>query len=95
LIGRSCGPFAREPDRREAYECGRAAVLAALAGETDVMVALHRDSTTFLTPLDTVARQERSLPQEWIAADGNNVTAEFLEYARPLIGEIPGYGSMW
>jgi 6-phosphofructokinase 1 len=95
LIGRSCGPFARELDRREAYECGRAAVRAAVAGETDVMIALRRDSTTFLTPLDTVARRERSLPREWISAEANNVTAEFLEYARPLIGEIPGYGSMW
>ena len=101
LVGRSCGPFARELDRQEAYECGRAAVLAATAGETEVMVAIRRDadspyrSTTFLTPLETVARRERSLPSSWIAETGNDVTAEFLRYARPLVGEIPGYGPMW
>ncbi len=79
LIGRSCGPFARELDRLEAYECGRAAVLAAKAGETEVMVALRRDSDRrteqpFLTPLETVARRERPLPADWIAEDGNDVT---------------------
>ncbi len=101
LVGRSCGPFARELDRQEAYECGRAAVLAAAAGETEVMVAIRRDadspyrSSTFLTPLETVARRERPLPPAWIAEAGNDVTAEFLRYARPLVGEIPGYGPMW
>jgi 6-phosphofructokinase 1 len=101
LTGRSCGPSARALDREEAYECGRAAVFAADAGETEVMVAIRRDtdepyrSSTFLTPLETVARRERSLPPSWIAEAGNDVTAEFLRYARPLVGEIPGYGPMW
>jgi 6-phosphofructokinase 1 len=101
LVGRSCGPFARELDRQEAYECGRAAALAAAAGETEVMVAIRRDadspyrSSTFLTPLEAVARRERPLPPAWIAEAGNDVTEEFLRYARPLVGEIPGYGPMW
>jgi 6-phosphofructokinase 1 len=101
LIGRSCGPFTREFDRKEAYACGRAAVLAAAAGEREVMVAIRRDadfpyrSSTFLTPLETVARRERNLPPDWINEAGNDVTAEFLQYARPLVGEIPGYGPMW
>lgn len=95
LIGRSCGPFARELDRREAYECGRAAVLAAAAGESEVMVALRSDSSTFLTPLETVARRERLLPPDWIAESGHDVTADFRRYASPLVGEIPGYGPMW
>ena len=95
LLGRTCGPFTRERDRREAYECGRAAVQAALSGQTDVMVALAVDSTTFLTPLETVARVERVLPPEWIAPDGNDVTAAFRDYAAPLIGEVQGYGPMF
>jgi 6-phosphofructokinase 1 len=101
LIGRSCGPFAREVDRAEAYECGRAASRALLAGESEVMVAIRRDSdspyrsSTFLAPLGDVARLERFLPHAWIAESGTDVTAGFLRYARPLVGEIPHYGSMW
>ncbi len=95
LMGRSCGPFARESDRRDAYDCGRAAVRAALAGESEVMVALNAGSTTFLTPLATVAGTERALPAEWISAEGNDVTADFRAYAAPLIGEVQGYGAMF
>ena len=95
LLGRSCGSLTRERDRSEAYECGQTAVRAALAGATDVMVALAGDSSTFLTPLDTVARAERTFPLEWIAPEGNDVTAAFREYAAPLIGEVPGYGVMF
>jgi 6-phosphofructokinase len=95
LLGRSCGPFARERDRREAYECGRAAVRAAAAGEADVMVALWSDSSTFLTPLESVARKERRLPAEWIGEQSNDVTAAFRDYAIPLVGEVDGYGGMW
>ena len=101
LMGRSCGPFALETDRREAYECGRAAVLAGAAGESEVMVAIRREadatyrSGTFVTPLTSVAREERPLPADWIAEASNDVTAEYRRYALPLVGEIQGYGPMW
>lgn len=79
-------------DREEAYEVGCAAVRAAVAGETDKMVALIRQpgSTyavkTALVPLDNVANVEKLLPREYINEQGNGVTEAFLEYARPLIG---------
>lgn len=97
LVGRSCAPFAAEIDRREAFECGRAAVRAAFEGRSGVMVALCRDSaspyssSTFLTPLDTVAGRERLMPLDWIAAAGNDVNSGFLEYVRPLVGDIRHY----
>jgi len=91
LVGRSCGPFARERDRRESYECGRAAVEAALHDETRVMVALNYDSSTFLTPLEAVAGKHRRFPEEWISEEGNDVTQEFKHYAEPLIGPVTGY----
>ena len=78
-------------------ECGRAAVRAALEGHSGVMVALRRDSntpyasSTFLTPLEGVAGRERLLPPEWIAPAGNDIGSAFLEYVRPLVGEIRGY----
>ena len=97
LLGRSCGPFASPLDRAEAYECGRAAAQAAVEGRSGCMVALRRESnqpyrsSTFLTPLETVARGERTLPPDWIAPEGNDVLPAFQDYARPLIGDVPGY----
>jgi len=91
LLGRCCGEFATALDRREAFACGRAAAVAADEGESGVMVALRRDSSTFLTPLETVARVERRLPAEWIHPHGNDVMAAFREYAGPLVGEVRGW----
>jgi 6-phosphofructokinase 1 len=88
LLGRCCGEFATPLDRREAFACGRAAAEAAAAGESGVMVALRRDSSTFLTPLETVARVERRLPTDWIHPDGNDLLPAFRDYAAPLVGEI-------
>ncbi len=94
LLGRCCGEFAVPLDRREAFACGRAAAVAAAEGQTDMMVALRRDSSTFLTGLETVARVERRLPAEWIHPDGNDVIPAFREYAAPLVGEVPGWARL-
>lgn len=37
--------------------------------------------------LSLVANSERTFPQAWLTADRNDVTDDFLRYARPLIGE--------
>ena len=94
LIGRSCGMFARERDRAEAYACGQAAAHAALKDENGVMVALDAEGGTFLTPLNTVAGKERAFPAEWIAEKGNGVTEEFRKWAEPLIGPVPLWGKL-
>jgi len=90
-----------EVDREEAYEVGKAAVLAALAGETGKMVTLIREpgpvyrSTTGLVELEKVANVERYLPDGFINGDGNFVTEAFIEYARPLIGgDLPPYARL-
>jgi 6-phosphofructokinase len=100
LLGRCCGPFATPLDRREAFDCGRAAASAAAEGKSEVMVALRRESNhpyraaTFLTPLETVARVERLLPPDWIHPDGNDVQPAFTEYARPLVGEVAAWSHL-
>ncbi len=88
LFGRCCGPFATARDRHEAFACGDAAAAAAAAGKSEVMVALRRDSDTFLAPLESVARVERLLPPAWIHPESNDILPAFREYALPLIGEI-------
>ena len=45
-----------------------------------------------LTPLSTVARNSKSMPDEFIDADASTVTDAFKKYARPLIGEMAEYG---
>lgn len=96
LLGRSCGELVSEVDRREAWACGKAAA-AAQQGELGAMVALRRDadepyrSSTFLTPLETVARVERLLPLEWISPECNDVLDGFIRYAAPLLPKIRSY----
>ncbi|HPN38851.1 MAG TPA: hypothetical protein PL041_10630, partial [Melioribacteraceae bacterium] len=38
-------------------------------------------------PLEKVALSERTFPEKWISANRYDVTDEFLNYVRPLIGE--------
>jgi 6-phosphofructokinase 1 len=94
LFGRSCAALASEVDRAESSDCGAVALRAAVEGRTGEMVAIRRSagptyqSETFLVPLERVARKERQFPREWMNAERNDVTQEFIEWARPLIGEV-------
>ena len=87
-------------DRREAYECGREAVQLGTGGSSGVMVTIARSSSTpyrveFQTaPLSEVAEKSKPMPREYINAEGNFVTEEFLEYMRPLVGEIPEFAAL-
>jgi len=47
---------------------------------------------TFLTPLETVAKETKHLPAAYIR-NGNDITEDFRKYAGPLIGELPQVGS--
>jgi 6-phosphofructokinase 1 len=90
--------YASKVDRDDAEKVGRAAVRAALAGETDRMVTIRRladspyASETGLCPLEAIANRERRLPDEFLTADGVGVTDAFRRYALPLLGEtLPDY----
>ena len=52
------------------------------------LIALTAVESTVLAPLDEVAGKTRALPEEFIDASGGDVTAAFLDYARPLVGVI-------
>ena len=79
-------------DQAEAELTGQAAVDAALAGQSGLMVTLVRQSsdpyscTTGLAPLDQVANTEHTIPNEYIATDRPFMTPAFYDYAQPLIG---------
>lgn len=89
-------------DFREAFNCGREAVKLAVKGYSHVMVTMKRINKGkqpykigFGTiPLDEVANHERPMPDEYLAENGMDITPAFLEYLRPLIGELPKYVSL-
>jgi ATP-dependent phosphofructokinase / diphosphate-dependent phosphofructokinase len=45
-----------------------------------------------LETIKNVARVTKHFPQEWII-DGNNVSQDFINYAKPLVGDLPEVGS--
>lgn len=81
-------------DAQEARDVGRAAVRAAASEDyRSGSIAIRRlagadyQSETFVTPLDTVARVTKDMPDEFLS--GNHaVTAAFRDYALPLTGGI-------
>ena len=96
LLQRCASHCASARDIDEAYMAGQAAVEAAVAGETDKMVAFDvtRDGANYtcktaLKPLDICANFEKKVPREWINAEGNGIEQPFIDYVLPLIqGEL-------
>ncbi|MGZ0166126.1 MAG: diphosphate--fructose-6-phosphate 1-phosphotransferase [Planctomycetales bacterium] len=86
-------------DIDEAFGCGKQAVRLAEQGTSGVMVTINRTSkrgepyaTDFGTiPLGEVANAERPMPAKFISKDGLFVTKAFLDYANPLVGELPEF----
>ena len=87
-------------DQMEAVTAGNFGVQAALNGETGKMVSFLRETGTdgsysmkcSLEDVNAICNEEKTVPADWITADGSNVTQDFLDYAAPLIQgtvEIP------
>ena len=97
LLQRCGAHLASATDINEAFGAGREAVLAAVSGETDQMVAFERDTdengnykcNMKLLPLSDVANYEKKVPLEWINDEGNGLKDEFIDYVLPLIQGEP------
>ena len=91
LLQRCAAHCASQTDIDEAFCAGKTAVEEMLKGTTDKMVGFECDRTNGYTckaklfDLSDVANFEKKFPKEWINAEGNNVTEEFVKYALPLI----------
>ena len=95
-LQRSFPGIASKVDQDEAFSAGAAAVKAALKGElTKGTIAIVRENTkkyrVAFAPvsIQNAAKYTRSVPTEYIAKSGNDVTDAFLDYARPIVGELP------
>ena len=90
--------FVSEVDASETCRVGRMAVKYSGEGQTEGSVAMRRlpgasySIDTFLTPLNTVAKETKHLDPSYIA-NGNDITEAYIQYLKPLVGEIPKTGS--
>lgn len=95
LLARASSSLASALDIEEAVRLGHLAATTALEGKNGFMAGLKRLSSSpyqtedILIPLKEVTLAQRGMPRRYINAAGNDVTPEFLEWARPLIGELP------
>jgi len=93
VMQRDASIYASQVDLDEAYGVACKAVEIAINDGTGYMATiLRRPGKEYSiyydkVRLEVVANSVRYLPREWIAPSGIDVTDDFIEYARPLIGE--------
>ena len=84
-------------DLQEAYECGLEAVNLAKKGETGYMVAINRlQNNPYIIEfgkvlLNDVAVRAKPIPEEYFNQEGNFVSSSFIDYIKPLVGELPEF----
>jgi len=94
-LQRSFAGFASEVDGREAREVGRRAARAATSGEVhhgSVVITRQDQGGAYragfeLTELHNVAKETRDMEEGFLRGD-NDVDPSFLDYVRPLVGEL-------
>ncbi|MGI6777537.1 MAG: 6-phosphofructokinase [Acetivibrionales bacterium] len=93
VLQRCTSIFASKVDIDEAYRVGNKAVEIAINEGTGWMATILRKPGTNYeayfdkVPLETVANSVRYIPDSWITKDGIDVTDDFINYAKPLIGD--------
>jgi 6-phosphofructokinase 1 len=84
-------------DLDEAYRCGVEAVNLAGRGESGVMVSIIRTSNKPYTiefgkvPLREVAVSAKPMSKDYFNKEGNHVSQKFIDYIKPLAGELPEF----
>jgi 6-phosphofructokinase 1 len=77
-------------DQNEAREVGERAAQYALWHDADGSVTIHRTGNYSvdyqLSALSEIAARTKTMPDEFISAEANDVTEAFYAYARPLLG---------
>ena len=95
---RSFPAVVSEVDSQEAEMVGAAAVRFALEGRESGGVYIDRiandpyESQAGLTELKNVAKVTKDMPAEFVAENGHDVTDAFLEYVKPIVGEVTRVG---
>jgi len=100
-LQRSFPTVASEADSLEALGAGVAAVQNAVSGKvrSASIAIVRRPGRTYgveyaCVPLRSVAKNTRHMPASFIGKAGNDVTQAFLDYAAPLVGDLPRMGRL-
>lgn len=95
VLQRSAGHTASLTDITEAENLGMVAVKAAVAGKSGEFSTLRRISNNpysveyYTERVGVVANAEKTIPRNWLNAEGNDVTPEMVEYLKPLVRGVP------
>ncbi|MBQ7680543.1 MAG: 6-phosphofructokinase, partial [Butyrivibrio sp.] len=87
-LQRAASHCASRADILEAFECGAASVKAGDEGDSGKMAVMVRTSddpykiTTDIKDVHKIANEVKLVPREWVNADGDYVTEEFVKYVR-------------
>lgn len=100
LLGRASMLHVSAQDKLDAEIVGRTAYEALQAGHDEQMVALTplrsgENASTKLVPLESVSGPDRAIPKEWIGKGNPPPNEKFVEYLRPLIGELLEYENVF
>ncbi len=93
LICRCSSSLVSEIDLSEAILMGRTAAKAALEGKNGVMAGIKRISSkpyrieTMLIPIEEVMMTESTFPTKYMSEDKYDVSQEFIDWLKPLVGE--------
>ena len=95
-LQRSFPGIASKVDQAEGRAAGAAAVKAALKGKLakGTIAIVRKPGKKYKVAFEPVAIQNaakytRSVPKEYIAKNGHDVTQAFIDYAKPIVGELP------
>jgi 6-phosphofructokinase 1 len=88
-------------DAKEARLAGVSAVKFATGGKfangsTAIKRKPGKKYATYIERIELrqVAKETRHMPDEFIAKAGNDVTKAFIEYAKPIVGDLPKIGRL-
>ncbi|AQT67272.1 Pyrophosphate--fructose 6-phosphate 1-phosphotransferase [Anaerohalosphaera lusitana] len=94
-LQRSFAGLQSKTDAEEARRCGRQAVIYSKDNDNG-SVAMKRVGTgkdykieLFMTELKNVAEHTKDLDEKYINSEGNGITEAFVDYAMPLVGDLP------
>jgi len=98
-LQRSFAGYVSEVDAKEAREVGRQAVRYSTDPKhAELSVVMKRVSNSpyqielEYTSIKNVAKETKQLSPEYIK-NGNDITQAFIDYAKPLVGELPVVGT--
>lgn len=100
-LQRSFPTVASRTDAEEAFSVGAAAVTHAVSGQvaSSSIAIVRRKGEKYAVdytcvPLRSVAKYTQHMPAAYINKAGNDVTAAFIRYVTPLVGDLPVMGRL-